>query len=123
MRHKFKATRTTYNGRSYPSKLQAAYAKYLTDLKKEGLVLFFLEEVPFRFYDTSKYLVDFMVFMTDGEIRFIETKGRETSEFNRKMKLMKMEYPCVNIIVVKGKAKNGWYEFTEEKVGEVEDEG
>lgn len=115
MKHKFKATRTEYNGRIYPSKLQAQYAQYLTTLKEEGLILFWLEEVPFRFYDTSKYLVDFMVFMADGEIRFVETKGKETKDFNRKMKLMKMEYPYFSVVVVKGKLKNGKYEFTEEK--------
>lgn len=122
MRHKLRAVRTTYNNKSYASKLEAAYAAHLDGLKKDGLILFYLEQVPFRFWDTSKYVLDFMVFTTDGEVKFIETKGKETAEFRRKMKLMRREYPYFSVTIVKGKMKNGRYGFTEERVEEVGDE-
>lgn len=116
MRHKLRAVRTTYNNKSYASKLEAAYAAHLDDLKKDGLILFYLEQVPFRFWDTSKYVLDFMVFTTDGEVKFIETKGKETAEFRRKMKLMKREYPQVDVIIVKGQVKDGQYVAFKEEV-------
>lgn len=117
MKHKLRAVRTTYNGRNYPSKLEAAYAAHLTKQKEDGLILFWLEQVPFRFWDGSKYVLDFMVF-TATDVLFVETKGKETTEFRRKMKLMAREYPQVELRLVKGVlSKNQYVGFKEEVYG------
>lgn len=119
MKHKLKAVRTEFLGKSYPSKLEAAYAAHLAKQKEDGLILFWLEQVPFRFWDTSKYVLDFMVFTSDGDVKFIETKGKETAEFRRKMKLMAREYPHVKLIMARGVlSKNQYVGFKEEVYGE-----
>lgn len=99
MRHKFRSTTTEYQGRKYPSKLAASYAAHL---KADEQLLFVLEEVPFRFWDGSRYMLDFMAFYKDGTVLCLETKGRETADFRRKMKLMKREYSPVDVHIVKG---------------------
>lgn len=109
MKHKMNAVRTIHAGRSYASKLEAAYAAHLAKQKEDGEILFWLEQVPFRFWDGSKYVLDFMVFTSDGDVRFIETKGRETSDFRRKVKLIAREYPQVRLTIVKGVLSKGQY--------------
>ena len=101
MRHKFNAIRTPYKGKNYPSKLEAAYAKYLDTLKDNGTVLFVFEQVPIRLPGNIVYRLDFMEFHADGEIVFTDVKGMETKEFILKKKLMEERYPFVLNIVKK----------------------
>ena len=103
-KHKFNAVRTEYNGRKYPSKLEARYSKYLDSLKEEGKILFFLEQVPFRLPGNIVYRLDFIEFWAPvdddaGDIVFTETKGRMTPDAQIKIKQTEDIYNIkVNIV-------------------------
>jgi len=100
-KHKFSATRTTKDNVSFASKLEADYYDKLKLLKKVGKVLFFLRQVPLHLGDgKSKYVVDFVEFWSNGEVRFVDVKGFETAEFKLKKKLVESLYP-IEIEIVK----------------------
>lgn len=101
MRHKFNAKRTEYNGRKYPSKLEAKYAAYLDTLVASGDIIFFLQQVPFLLPGGIIYRLDFMEFHKNGDIIFTDVKGVETKEFILKKKLMEDTYPFTLNIVKK----------------------
>lgn len=110
-KHKFNAKRTEFNGRSYPSKLEANYASYLERMKASGKVLFYLEQVPFRLPGGVFYRLDFMEFHApkddcDGDIIFTETKGRMTSDALIKIKQVQDIYNIPIRIVSKIKGSS-----------------
>ena len=100
-KHKYGARAVVVRGRKYPSKLEGAFAESLWLAKDAGTVLFWLEQVPFRFKSGIKYSVDFQVFYSDGSVEFIEVKGRETDRYKLKMRLLADEYPEAEIRVVR----------------------
>lgn len=97
------AQRTGYNGRNYLSKLEARYARCLETLKLYGEVVFYLEQIPFRFPDGHKYVCDFQIFWSNGQLTFEDTKGYETDTFKSKIKMMSEHYPSVEILLKKDK--------------------
>jgi hypothetical protein len=99
-RHKFKAKPVTDDGHHFPSKLEWEYYKQLELQQRNGEVVFFLRQVPFHLPGGVKYVVDYVVFYSDGSVRFVDVKGMETSEFKMKKKLVEAIYP-VEIEVVK----------------------
>lgn len=93
LRHKFGAVRTERNGRSYASKAEARYADRLAVEQHAGTVLFWLEQVPVQLPGKTKYVVDFLVFDADGNVRFVDVKGMETPMFVLKKKQVEALYP------------------------------
>jgi hypothetical protein len=93
LRHKFGAVRTTRGDRTYASKAEARYADRLTVEQHAGTVLFWLEQVPVKLPGKTKYVVDFLVFDADGNVRFIDVKGMETPMFVMKKKQVEALYP------------------------------
>ncbi|HJY22034.1 MAG TPA: DUF1064 domain-containing protein, partial [Hanamia sp.] len=81
-------------------KLEWAYYKKLQLLVKAGHVLFFLRQVPLHLPGGSKYVCDFVEFLADGNVRFVDVKGVETSEFIVKKKIVEAIYP-ITIEIVK----------------------
>jgi hypothetical protein len=57
----------------------------------------FLRQVPFYLPGNTKYLLDFMVFWTNGNTTFEDTKGKRTPMFIMKKKQVEALYPITII--------------------------
>ena len=106
MRHNFKrskynAKRTEYNGAVYDSIREAAYARTLDILKRNGEVVQWIPQVPFRLPGKTRYVADFLVFYADGRAEFVDVKGVQTPTFKTKKKQVEEIYDPITIKVVK----------------------
>jgi hypothetical protein len=99
-RHKFKAVRCESDGIKFPSLLEARYYAQLKLREKAGEILFFLRQTPFHLPGGVKYVVDFVVFYENGDIEFIDTKGKDTALSIAKRKMVEDLYP-IEIKIVK----------------------
>lgn len=93
IKHKFKAKPTEVDDIKFASRKEA---KYYTELKlrqRNGEVLFFLRQVPVHLPGTTKYVVDFLVFLADGSVEFVDVKGMETDMFKLKKRQVEALYP------------------------------
>lgn len=79
--------------RGYASKREATYAEQLAAEKQAGTVVDWLEQVPIKLPGKSKYIVDFLVFASDGTFKFVEVKGVETEVWRLKMRLLEETRP------------------------------
>lgn len=102
VKHKFKAKAVNDDGHHFASTLEWKYFKHLELLKKSGEVLFFLKQVPFHLPGGVKYVVDYQVFYSNGDICFIDVKGMETDTYKVKVKIVEDIYPIKIKIVKKG---------------------
>lgn len=93
MKHKFGAKRCTVDDIKFPSKLEARFFCQLKLRKQAGDVIFFLRQCPFHLPGDVKYLVDFVVFLANGDIEFIDTKGKDTPLSLAKRKMVEDLYP------------------------------
>jgi hypothetical protein len=100
-RHKFGAVRCERNGKKFPSKLEARYYEKLLTLQASGRVLFFLRQIPFDLPGSVRYVCDFQVFYPNGEVSFIDTKGKDTPLSQAKRKIVEDLYPIRIEIVSK----------------------
>lgn len=94
-RHKFNAIRTECDGIKFPSKREAKCYEHLKLKKLAGEILFFLRQVPIHLVGGVRYIVDFLVFNTDGSCAFIDAKGMRTPLYIAKKKMVEAEYPIV----------------------------
>ncbi|KKM20553.1 hypothetical protein LCGC14_1644280 [marine sediment metagenome] len=92
-KHKFNAIRTEYKGVKYHSKKEARYAYELDIEIATGKLLFFLRQVPFYLPGNTKYVLDFMEFWVNGDIKFCDVKGRDTPMSILKRKQVEALYP------------------------------
>lgn len=92
-RHKFGAVQTIRDGMKFPSKREARYYDQLKLEVKAGLVSFFLRQVPFHLPGGVKFVLDFLVFRSNGTVELIDTKGRRTQQYIDKKKLVEALYP------------------------------
>ncbi len=99
MKHKFNAKPTQTNGIKFPSKKEAAYYNKLRMAQQAGDLLFFFRQVPIHLPGNSKYVLDFMEFWADQEIRFVDVKGMQTKMFKLKKRQVEALYPIKIIIV------------------------
>lgn len=93
LRHKFNAVATICDGIRFPSKKEAARYAHLKTLKESGDVIFFLRQVPFHITPDLRYVCDFMVFWSSGEITFEDVKGMKTDTYVAKKKMVEHIYP------------------------------
>lgn len=100
-RHKFGAVRCERDGKKFPSKLEARYYDKLRLLQNSGQVLFFLRQIPFDLPGKIKYVCDFQVFYSNGDISFVDTKGKDTVLSQTKRKMVEELYPVTIEIVSK----------------------
>ena len=100
--HKFKNKAVLDKGERFASKLEHRYKTYLDLLKTNGDIVFYLTQVPLRLPGGTKYIVDFVVFYSDGNIRFIDTKGMETDTFKIKKREIEAIYPFEIEVIKKG---------------------
>lgn len=91
--HKFKARRTEIDGVKFASKKESRYYQDLLLRQKVGEVIFFLMQTPFHLPGRIKYLVDFVEFLSDGSVRFIDIKGYDTPLSKTKRRMVEELYP------------------------------
>jgi len=93
LKHKFNAVRCEYSGIKFASKKERKRYLELQLLKQAGDVLFFLFQVPIRFSGGIKYICDYQIFWSNGEVTFEDVKGVRTSMYKLKKKLVETKYP------------------------------
>lgn len=93
IRHKFNAKKTELDGITFPSKKEAKRYKELKMLKDSSEVLFYLRQVPFHLPGNVRYVCDFMVFWSNGEITIEDVKGMKTDMYIVKKKILEDTYP------------------------------
>lgn len=101
VRHKFGAVSCERDQKKFPSKLERRYYDQLKIRQASGEVLFFLRQIPFDLPGGVKYVCDFAVFLADGEVAFVDTKGRDTTLSAAKRKMVEDLYPLKIEIVTK----------------------
>lgn len=100
VKHKFGAKQVEYDGIKFASKLEGRYYEQLKMRQKAGDVLFFLRQVPLHLPGNTKYVCDFLVFLSDGTCEFVDVKGMETEVFKLKKRQVEDLYP-IDIKIVK----------------------
>ncbi len=101
LRHKYGAVRTEAHGFKFASKAEERFYRFLLAERAAGAVLFWLMQVPFHLPGGVRYVVDFMIFMADGSVRFVDVKGMETESFKAKKRIVEAMWPGITIEVVK----------------------
>jgi len=101
MKHKFGAIRCLVDEIKFSSKLEAQFYNQLKLRQLAGDVIFFLMQCPFRLPGKIKYVVDFIVFLSNGDIEFIDVKGMRTPISTLKIKQVEEIYPIKIKIVEK----------------------
>lgn len=100
-KHKFGAIRCERDQKKFPSKLERAYYDQLKIRQSNGEVLFFLRQIPFDLPGGVRYVCDFQVFFTNGDMMFVDTKGKDTPMSIAKRKMVEELYPIEIVIVNK----------------------
>lgn len=93
VRHKYGAKPTKIDEKRFDSKLEARYYCQLKIRQAAGEVIFFLMQVPFCLAGGVRYVCDFQVFLSDGTVEFVDTKGRDTPMSILKRKQVEDLYP------------------------------
>lgn len=93
LKHKFKAKPTETDGIKFSSKKEAKRYNNLKMLKNIGEVIFFLRQVPFHLPGGVKYVCDFLIFWTNGEVTIEDVKGFKTESYKAKKKMVETLYP------------------------------
>ena len=93
LKHKFRAKPTELDGIKFASKKEAKRYRELKTLQELGEILFFLRQVPFHLQANVKYVCDFLVFWTNGEVTIEDVKGVKTDMYIVKKKMVEATYP------------------------------
>lgn len=92
-RHKFNAVRTTVGEAKFDSKKEAArYNRNLMSIST-GEMLMQLRQVPFHLPGGIVYRIDFVEFYSNGDILWVDVKGRDTRVSINKRKTVEALYP------------------------------
>jgi hypothetical protein len=100
-KHKFGAISCERDQKKFPSRLERRYYDQLKLRQSSGEVVFFLRQVAFDLPGNVRYVCDFQVFLANGEVEFIDTKGRDTAMSLAKRKMVEDLYPVEIKIVTK----------------------
>lgn len=99
-KHKHNATPCYQDDIYFPSKLERLFYSRLKIMQHNGEIDYFLCQVPFRIGAKRKYVCDFLIFWSGGDIQYVDAKGQETEMFKLKKDLTEAKYP-VRIYVFK----------------------
>lgn len=86
---KYRAVPTRLDGIRFASKKEAEYYKTLKILKAQGVIKYFLMQVPFHLPGEPRcvrYICDFVEFWENGEIRYVDVKGFRKQDYINKAK-------------------------------------
>ena len=92
---KYKNQAVWLDGIRFDSVIEGAYYMLLEDEKRQGQLLYYLRQVPIRLPGNTTYWADFQVFLKNGEVQYIDTKGKETQIFRLKKRQVEDLYPIV----------------------------
>lgn len=109
---KYGAVKTTYDGITFDSKLEANRYLELKALESKGFISGLELQKEFelqpKFRDNQgklqrpiKYIADFVYYDEEGNYIAEDTKGFETPEFKIKKKMFLFKYPDVKFIMTK----------------------
>jgi hypothetical protein len=111
---KYNASKTTFNGRRYDSKLEARVAQELDLRKKAGEFVEVEPQFRIKLYvylpdgkraDLFTYVCDFKCTRSDGSFLLVEAKGVETDLFRVKKRILDLvwlpEHPEYEYEIVK----------------------
>ena len=87
--------RRTVDGILFDSIKEAGRYSELKLLRKAGRVVLFLLQTPFHFHGGGKYVLDFLVFWSDGHVTFEDVKSpatRTKETYRFKKRLVEQEY-------------------------------
>ena len=93
LRHKFRAKPCTEDDIKFSSQKERQRYRELKLLKKSGEILFFLRQVPFHLQAGVKYVCDYLIFWTNGEVTIEDVKGVKTDMYILKKKMVEATYP------------------------------
>ena len=93
VKHKFNAIQSEADGIKFASKKERRRYLELTKKQACGDIAFFLNQVPIRLSGGVKYICDFLVFWTSGEVTFEDVKGYRTELYKTKKKMVEATYP------------------------------
>jgi len=92
-RNKYGAVKTTVDGIVFDSKREARYYEQLKLERDCKIVAYFLRQVSIHLPGGTRLVIDFLVFYTDGRVRYLDAKGRETPAFKIKRREIQHHYP------------------------------
>lgn len=98
--NKFKAVQCERDQKKFPSKLERNYYDILKIRQMAGEVIYFHRQPLFDLPGGVSYRADFQVFLSDGTIEYIDTKGVDTPMSKAKRKMVEAIYP-IEIKIVK----------------------
>ena len=93
VRTKYRNVPTVVDGIRFASKREADHYQNLLLAKKSGALLYFLRQVPFHLPGGVRYVLDFLEFWADGEVRCVDVKGMKTPMYIVKRKIVEDLYP------------------------------
>jgi hypothetical protein len=112
MRPKFRTNCRMRQPKVGPNKTEQAYMDEIESAKRDGLVQWYgFERIKFRLADKTFYTPDFLMMLADGTLRVVEVKGHWEDDARVKIKVAAEQYPFIEFIAVKPKAKRdggGW---------------
>lgn len=100
-KHKFNAKSIEHDGIRFDSLKEGRFYKKLKVLQESGEVVGFLRQVPLHLPGGVRYVMDFLIFYSDGRCEGVEVKGFETPEWKIKKKIVDTLYPWLEIRIVK----------------------
>ena len=119
MSNKYGAVKTTVDGITFDSKMEAKFYKLLEELIHNNEIKGYKRQVKFVVHDgyvkngkkirPITYVADFVIDHLDGETEIVDVKGFTTEVFNIKKKLFEKKYPSLTInCVTYSKIDGGW---------------
>jgi hypothetical protein len=106
-RHKYNVSpreMRTIDGITFDSKAEMHHYRKLKDMQAQGLIRYFLRQVPFHLPGNVVYRTDFMVVYTDGRIEYVDVKGMRTAMYKLKRKQVEALFPVKIVEVTKGRS-------------------
>ncbi len=103
MPNKYRAVKTTYNGRTYASKAESKWAMFYESELKAGRIKSIeyqpvVELLPRP--NRVKYVADFLITWADGSVEWIDVKGMVLPAFILKKKMFAHFYPERKLTIV-----------------------
>jgi hypothetical protein len=92
-RQKYNAVPTVVDGIRFASKKEAAYYCDLKLRVASGETRYFLRQVPIHLPGNVRYVVDFVRFDAEGQVHYVDVKGRPTTMYKLKKKQVEALYP------------------------------
>jgi hypothetical protein len=97
-KHKFNAKPTICDGYRFDSKKEAARYSRNKLLIRNGKMVFQLRQVPFHLPSGVIYRIDFIEFYTNGDILFVDVKGKDTPQSKQKRRQVEGWSECGKLV-------------------------